>query len=62
MPIILSSPDRIVCPLRLTPHVLEQLDDQHKVDVIIMEGVEEAREGLAVMNRIRKAASSIIHC
>jgi len=32
------------------------------VDVIIMEGISEEAEGLAVMNRIRKAAKDIILC
>jgi len=32
------------------------------VDVIIMEGISEEEEGLAVMNRIRKAAKDIILC
>lgn len=30
--------------------------DQEGVDVILVEGIEETREGLAVMNRVRKAA------
>jgi len=32
------------------------------VEIIIMEGIEEQEEGLAVMNRIRKAAKEIINC
>jgi L-threonylcarbamoyladenylate synthase len=40
--------------------VLREMDDQG-VDTIIMEGISEQHEGLAVMNRIRKAASKIIH-
>jgi len=35
--------------------------DEDKVDFIIMEGIEETAEGLAVMNRARKAASTVIH-
>jgi len=34
--------------------------DSLKVDIILMEGISEKREGLAVMNRIRKAATEII--
>jgi L-threonylcarbamoyladenylate synthase len=34
--------------------------DSLKVDVILMEGISERAEGLAVMNRIRKAASVIV--
>ena len=37
--------------------VLRELDV--RVDVILLEGVEEKNEGLAVMNRMRKAANSI---
>jgi len=35
---------------------LRELDSK-KVDVILAEGISEKNEGLAVMNRIRKAAS-----
>jgi len=35
------------------------LDDQ-KVDFIFIEGIEESAEGLAVMNRARKAATTVI--
>ncbi|CAG8514415.1 8643_t:CDS:1 [Paraglomus occultum] len=38
---------------------LRYLDEQ-KVDCIIVEGVSEAYEGLAVMNRLRKAATRIV--
>jgi L-threonylcarbamoyladenylate synthase len=38
---------------------LRSLDDQH-VQLIIVEGISEEKEGLAVMNRLRKAASKII--
>lgn len=38
---------------------LRDLDSQ-KVDVILMEGIAEDQEGLAVMNRIRKASGEII--
>jgi hypothetical protein len=41
-------------------HALRSLDEK-SVDVIVMEGIEETAEGLAVMNRIRKAASEIIN-
>lgn len=33
--------------------------ERNGVDLIIVEGIEETREGLAVMNRIRKAASEV---
>lgn len=38
---------------------LRSFDDQ-KVDVILMEGISEKDEGLAVMNRARKAASQVV--
>ena len=38
---------------------LRYLDERH-VDCIIVEGIPEEEEGLAVMNRLRKAASKII--
>ena len=31
------------------------------VSLIIMEGISESNEGLAVMNRIEKAASVVVH-
>jgi len=34
--------------------------DQEGVDVILVEGVEETHEGLAVMNRVRKAAAETV--
>jgi L-threonylcarbamoyladenylate synthase len=34
--------------------------DQEGVDVILVEGIEETREGLAVMNRVRKAAGETV--
>jgi L-threonylcarbamoyladenylate synthase len=34
--------------------------DELGVEVILVEGIGEEHEGLAVMNRIRKAASHII--
>lgn len=34
--------------------------DSHKVDIIFVEGVSEEDEGLAIMNRLSKAASQII--
>jgi len=30
------------------------------VDLIVVEGVDEKREGLAVMNRVRKAAGEVV--
>jgi L-threonylcarbamoyladenylate synthase len=39
---------------------LRQLDEEEHVSKIIVEGISEAHEGLAVMNRVRKAASRII--
>jgi L-threonylcarbamoyladenylate synthase len=38
---------------------LRSFDDQG-IDVILMEGIDEQDEGLAVMNRARKAASTIV--
>lgn len=38
---------------------LRKMDDK-KVDIIFMEIVDEKDEGMAVMNRVKKAASSII--
>jgi len=35
--------------------------DEKGVSLIIMEGISEDAEGLAVMNRIRKAASRVEH-
>ncbi|MGV9199203.1 MAG: L-threonylcarbamoyladenylate synthase [Promethearchaeia archaeon] len=35
--------------------------DKNDMDVVIMEGVEEKQLGLAIMNRVRKAAKEIIH-
>jgi L-threonylcarbamoyladenylate synthase len=34
--------------------------DQEGVEVILVEGIEETREGLAVMNRVRKAAGETV--
>ena len=34
--------------------------DEQLVDVILMEGISEENEGLAVMNRARKAASGVV--
>ena len=34
--------------------------DSLGVQIIIVEGIEEDNEGLAVMNRLRKAAASVI--
>ena len=38
---------------------LRELDDAG-VDVIHVEGIEEVHEGLAIMNRLRKAASVVV--
>lgn len=38
---------------------LRELDSQ-KVDIIMIEGISEKNEGLAVMNRMRKAASEVV--
>lgn len=40
-------------------HVLRKCDD-HGVDIILAEGVEDKEIGKAIMNRLRKAADSII--
>ncbi len=40
---------------------LRDLDNQG-AQVILMEGISEDHEGLAVMNRIRKASSEIVKC
>lgn len=40
---------------------LRSFDDMGD-DLILMEGISEANEGLAVMNRARKAASSVTLC
>ncbi|KAL6049815.1 Threonylcarbamoyl-AMP synthase [Balamuthia mandrillaris] len=36
--------------------------DEESVDVIMVCGIAETHSGLAVMNRLRKAASEIVHC
>lgn len=38
-----------------------RLADELRVQVVLVEGVPEQKEGLAVMNRLRKAASNIVH-
>ena len=40
-------------------HALRELDNQ-AAEIVIVEGISEENEGLAVMNRLRKAASEII--
>lgn len=40
--------------------MLRHLDEDVKVDLILVEGIPEDHEGLAVMNRLRKAASVAI--
>jgi len=39
---------------------LRQLDEKDKVNTVLVEGISEAHTGLAVMNRLRKAASITI--
>jgi L-threonylcarbamoyladenylate synthase len=41
---------------------LRSLDEVHHCSAIFVEGIPEAHEGLAVMNRLRKAASETVHC
>jgi len=40
-------------------HALRELDNQG-AEIVIVEGISEENQGLAVMNRLRKAASEII--
>ncbi|KAJ1726486.1 hypothetical protein LPJ61_005155, partial [Coemansia biformis] len=42
--------------------LLRMLDETEHVDAILVQGVDEANEGLAVMNRLGKAASHHIAC
>ncbi|KAJ2160188.1 hypothetical protein GGF46_002450 [Coemansia sp. RSA 552] len=42
--------------------LLRQLDEDEHVDAILVQGVDDANEGLAVMNRLNKAASHHIAC
>ena len=37
--------------------LLREVDEKDNVDIIFVEGIDEEGEGLAVMNRLRKAAS-----
>ncbi|CAK9442117.1 uncharacterized protein LODBEIA_P58640 [Lodderomyces beijingensis] len=39
---------------------LREVDEQEKVDLIFVEGVDESDEGLAIMNRLSKAAMEVI--
>lgn len=39
---------------------LRQVDEEDKVDLIFVEGIDETDEGLAVMNRLSKAAMEVI--
>ena len=39
---------------------LREVDEDEKVDLILIEGVEEVDEGLAIMNRLKKAAFEVI--
>jgi L-threonylcarbamoyladenylate synthase len=49
-------------PAQIAAQLFHQLRtlDQYGADLILVEGIEEKNEGLAVMNRLRKAASKII--
>ena len=40
---------------------LREVDEEDKVDLILVEGIDETNEGLAVMNRLSKAAMEVIH-
>lgn len=40
--------------------LLRQVDEEDKVDIIFVEGVEETNEGLAIMNRLNKAAVDVV--
>ncbi|KAJ2850265.1 hypothetical protein IWW36_002013 [Coemansia brasiliensis] len=42
--------------------LLRRLDEVDRVDAILVQGVDDANEGLAVMNRLGKAASHHISC
>ncbi|KAJ2222009.1 hypothetical protein IW143_001597, partial [Coemansia sp. RSA 520] len=42
--------------------VLRMLDEDEHVDKIFVQGVDESNEGMAVMNRLAKAASHHIVC
>ncbi|CAG8514031.1 12268_t:CDS:1 [Acaulospora colombiana] len=50
------------CPEQIARELFKGLRylDERKVDCIIVEGISEDKEGLAVMNRLRKAASSTL--
>lgn len=39
---------------------LRQVDEQENVDIIFVEGIPEENEGLAVMNRLMKAAGGVV--
>ncbi|KAF5132049.1 hypothetical protein DV495_001648 [Geotrichum candidum] len=41
---------------------LREMDEDQGCDMILVEGIDEANEGLAVMNRLTKAASTVITC
>ncbi|KAI5970746.1 hypothetical protein CANMA_000165 [Candida margitis] len=40
--------------------LLREVDEEDKVDIIFVEGVDETNEGLAIMNRLNKAAVEVI--
>lgn len=58
--LLASRPVNLLHPPPALTHIVTDLD-QRGVSLIIMEGISEEAEGLAVMNRIRKAASRIEH-
>lgn len=39
---------------------LREMDEEKHADIILVEGIDESEEGLAVMNRLTKAASTVI--
>ncbi|RCK65498.1 Threonylcarbamoyl-AMP synthase [Candida viswanathii] len=39
---------------------LREVDEEDKVDLIFVEGIDESNEGLAVMNRLSKAAMEVV--
>ncbi|KAJ2141620.1 hypothetical protein IW136_002214 [Coemansia sp. RSA 678] len=65
----ISGADRIVCVTKDAADlahrifaVLRMLDEDEHVDKIFVQGVDESNEGMAVMNRLAKAASHHIVC
>ena len=37
------------------------MDEEDKVELIFVEGIDETNEGLAVMNRLSKAAMEVVN-